>query len=343
MPENPNDYALVIGIEKYPDWNQGRKNLQGPVADAEMFFTWLKDKTNGGGLPPENIELVVTQDVPGQNRPAPIGQDISDALKKITMKVVLKDQGSPHRFYLFYSGHGHTVPSRPRDTNLCMAPFSEDRFGLSEALSLEDILGKVTNCLAPAELLVFLDCCRSVIVSAAGVDTTFACVTPEAAAGDVREAILYATLRFRGAFEGGDVVRGHFSRALIDGLNGLAQVNGQVTLESLRSYLKKEVPNLSNTDNHFQEVELAGSAELMGAVLGTPRQEAVVSIHFSPQRSGDIILENGDLEVVRQGDASTGPWDLTLGRGKYSLRDVASAEEKFFDVRLGGEVQNVTF
>ncbi len=343
MAKYPGHYALVIGIEKYPDWNQGRKNLQGPVADAQAFAAWLTDLEHGGGLPPENLELVLSQDDPASPRPAPIGQDISDALKRITMNVVIRDQGAPERFYLFYSGHGHTDPSRPRDTNLCMAPFSEDRFGLSEALSLNDILGKVTNCLAPRELLVFLDCCRSVIVNAAGVDTTYACVLPDAGAGDVREAILYATLRYRGAFEGGEAVRGHFSRALMEGLQGAAEVGGEVTLESLRNYLKFEVPRLSNTDNHFQEVELAGAFDLHAAVLGSPRQKAEVSITFGPGRSGEIVLEDGGLQEIHKADAGTGPWTFSLERGRYALRESATGEEKIFTVRLGEEVCHVSF
>lgn len=341
MPEHPNDYALVIGIDKYPVWNRGKKNLEGPVADAEAFAAWLKDKTNGGGLPDENVELV--RETPGQNRPTPIGQDISDALKRITMNMVIKDAGSPRRFYLFFSGHGHTIPAKPRDTNLCMAPFSEDRFGLSEALSLEDILSKVTNCLAPAELLVFLDCCRSTIVNAAGVDTTYACIKPEAGATDVKEALLFATLRYRGAFEGGDVVRGHFSRALMDGLWGQAQDNGQVTLGSLYQYLKLNVRNLSNTANHFQDVDMLSSPELLECVLGNPRKQANVTIHFSPGRSGEVVLETGSLDPVHQADAGTGPWNFSLDKGMYMLRDLSTGDEMPVIVRVVEEAYDVTF
>ena len=343
MPTRPNDYALVIGIEKYPEWNQGRKDLQGPVADAGAFFGWLKDTANGGGLPETNIELVVTADVPGQARPTPIGQDISDALKRITKNVVLKNAGPPDRFYLFFSGHGHTIQSRPRDTNLCMAPFSEDRFGLSEALSLDDILGKVTKCLAPGELLVFLDCCRSIITNAAGVDTTFACVSTDPAAGEVREAILYATLNFSAAFEGGDVVRGHFSRALLEGLYGAAQENGEVTLGSLHQYMKLTVPKISKTDNHHQEVDVVGAFDLNQVVFGKPRSKVAVRIEFDPLRAGEIVLENGSLQEVRRGDAGSGPWELELDNGLYVLRETGTGFQEFFSVQPVEETFHVRF
>ena len=340
MPVQPDDYALVIGIDKYPAWNQGRRNLQGPVSDAQAFHEWLKDPANGGGLPEENIELVITHETPGQPRPTPIGQDISDALKKITMNMVIKDQGNPRRLYLFFSGHGHTVPDKPRDTNLCMAPFSEDRFGLSEALSLDDILAKVTKCIAPSELIVFLDCCRSIIVGAAGVDTTFACVRPEDAAKNVREALLFATLNFESAFEGGEVVRGHFSRALMDGLWGQAQQSGLVTLGSLERYLKMNVKGFSN---NAQDVATNIPSDLMDVVLCHPRKNTNVTVHFSPGRSGEIVLENGNLEVVRQDDASTGPWAFTLDKGLYMIREAAGGTPLPFTVRVVEEAFDVTF
>ncbi|KAA3624791.1 MAG: hypothetical protein DWQ02_22625, partial [Bacteroidetes bacterium] len=43
MPIQPNDFALVIGIDDYPDF----RSLNGAINDAEDFAHWLMDHDSG--------------------------------------------------------------------------------------------------------------------------------------------------------------------------------------------------------------------------------------------------------------------------------------------------------
>ena len=54
---NEQHYALVIGIDRYPDIS----DLHSARKDAESFFNWLIDP-NLGAVPKENIRLITTDD-----------------------------------------------------------------------------------------------------------------------------------------------------------------------------------------------------------------------------------------------------------------------------------------
>ena len=343
---NANDFALVIGINNYPNWNNGNRNLSGPVKDARDFFSWLTDSANGGGIPKENIKLIVSPQQDGDQpkpKPAPIGQDISDALAEIDDAIVMNEIEHPRRLYIFFSGHGHTEKGKPRDSNLCMAPFN-DRNRLSDALSLEDILSKATECIAPEEIIVFLDCCRSLVTNAAGVQSTFSCIKASEFSSAVKSAIIYSTLREKLSYESGEEndVRGHFSLALMEGLRGAAFGNGKKTLNSLLGYLQVELPKRAENPKHLQLVDFEFSSILPDEVLLGPEtsgEEVVaekagtsatanVIIRFSPERKGEFILEDGNLDVVHQGVAESGPWELALGRGRYVLYESADVQNQ---------------
>ena len=62
MSNNPNDFAVVIGISRYPYL----KDIAGSVNDAEAFASWLTEYS-GGGLPHNNVSLVVSAGTEGQD------------------------------------------------------------------------------------------------------------------------------------------------------------------------------------------------------------------------------------------------------------------------------------
>src|SRR5262249_25455871 len=49
------DYALVVGISRYP----GISDLSGPENDANDFFAWVTSK-EGGGVGPANAKLILS-------------------------------------------------------------------------------------------------------------------------------------------------------------------------------------------------------------------------------------------------------------------------------------------
>lgn len=49
--------------------------------------------------------------------------------------------------------------------------------------------------------------------------------------------------------------------------------------------------------------------------FGSAVVQGNVRTAFLPQRRGTMLLEGPDLQPIREDDATTGPWDLTLGPG----------------------------
>src|SRR5262249_1383232 len=68
MAKNADDWAIIVGIKSYP----GISDLDGPRNDALAFLDWSIDE-NGGGIPREHVELILSPD------PLPPGIGADDA------------------------------------------------------------------------------------------------------------------------------------------------------------------------------------------------------------------------------------------------------------------------
>ena len=94
------DYAVVVGIAKYP----GLTDLTGPDTDAQAVHDWLVDPA-GGRLDEQNVELIRSAQFdpvdPRDPKPA------SGAVKAALVRIAAKTQQAPgNRLYLYFSGHG---------------------------------------------------------------------------------------------------------------------------------------------------------------------------------------------------------------------------------------------
>jgi len=63
MANNPEDYAIVVGINYYP----ALRKLKAAEKDATLFAEWLMSP-EGGGLPPDNVRLILSSNY---EKPAP--------------------------------------------------------------------------------------------------------------------------------------------------------------------------------------------------------------------------------------------------------------------------------
>jgi hypothetical protein len=145
--------------------------------------------------------------------------------------------------------------------------------------------------------------------------------------------------------EEGPIVRGHFTEALLAGLyGGAASPNGGVTSSALKQYLELNVPRIASDHQHTQVAQVvADFPDAAQPVFGSAKPSANFRIEFSAGRTGEMVLEGPDLEEVKRGDASTGPWQLPLEKGRYLLRDLGAGEELVIPFRPGAEVTVVTF
>ncbi len=337
MPEQPDDYALVVGINDYPNY----RSLNGAIADAEDFERWLLDKNTGGGLPPENCKKVLSE----ANPIKPIQDHVDDALDEIWNQL---GANRGRRFYLYFSGHG--LGRSAFGTDLCLAKWSDRRRNL--ALDSQDYANLVAESGKFDEVIFFLDCCRVRKVNTRGLPPTLGWPRPDEGAGHTRIYLGYATEFLDQSYEAetqadpnAPQIRGHFTRALLAGLRGgAARAGGGVTAEDLKKYLELETTRIAADAGHQQKpVVTNGLPAAHPVIFGAALPIANARIVFTPARTGEVVLEGPNGEEIRRGDASTGPWDLGLTPTSYALLAPATGEEKLFRFRPGEGVTVVEF
>ncbi|MEM7013629.1 MAG: caspase family protein, partial [Verrucomicrobiota bacterium] len=118
MPTNADHFALVVGIDDYPKF----KSLAGAKQDAKDFAKWLADDEMGGGVPNDNLKLILSK----KNPTRPIHDDIDAALDEIFEAT---DNIRAERLYFFFAGHGLARSNFGAD--LCLATWSKRRMGLA--------------------------------------------------------------------------------------------------------------------------------------------------------------------------------------------------------------------
>lgn len=335
MPNpQPNDYALVIGVEEYPNY----KPLKGPVKDAERFAAWLTD-SDKGGLPAANCQVLLNPDFP-------VGE-ITMRLSLILNQVDLaRAQGqNPRRFYLYFSGHGQSP--RIDQVNLCLKMWSSSTLSRL-ALSAPDCLSEMVNCAGFAEVVVFLDCCRVWVASAGGMPPGVNCPIPKPSAAGTRFFRAYSSEFLKKSFEGAEsdeIYSGFFTRTLLQALEGAAagSPGEAITQEALKAYLEAEVPRLSKQEKDVVQQPVIEANLNPGAVFGGANlpTDHHLTVQFSPGRTGPVLLVTPDGSETLCPDWAT-DWQLVLQKGVYLLIDEGTAQAEERVIRLK-EDTHVTF
>lgn len=334
MPVNARDFALVIGINDYPNYGSKGRPLRGAIGDAEDFAAWVRDPVNGGGVPEKQCVLIRSS-VATVDPPQPQKNRIDKEMQKIWE--MLPDDGG-RRLYIYFSGHGQTQTRD--DVALCMANWEIKR--QAAAISYRKYLNLVIDCMQFEEVVMFMDCCRTRKVSAKGQESELSC--PRPLPGERRVFIAHATEFQTAAHEAivGDegedddepIVRGHFTRALLAALRGAAATEtGGVTSSALSRYLDKVVPRIAKRSGHiqspgfeFQNI-VAGTASDL--VFGSAPKISTIdaTIRFSEGRVGTVRLEGPTMELIREGAVETAPWEETLEAAKHLLTHVETGEQ----------------
>ncbi len=318
MPNNK-DFAIVIGIEDYVTL----KRLQGPVNDANDFYNWLIS-SSGGDLPSSNAHLILSS----SNPVTPLQDDIDDKINLINQAGHIEGF---NRFYFYFAGHGYGKDWK--ENGLCLPKWSS--FFRNYALSSASYLDGIINIGVFKQVFFFLDCCRDKIFSVNPLPPTFG----GPVASNIAESfVAYAAEFDNPAYEamalnsfGGNLVRGHFTKALVTGLSGGA-INeaGHVTTDSIKGYLKTTVEDMANKNNQTQTVRF-NDAFTVPATISSPFVTSIdVKIYFSI--AGYYILEDSHTHILYEGDSTTGPWTLNLYKGLYALRNITSNEDRFLRI-----------
>jgi len=269
---NTNHYAVVVGINNYSLY----ENLKGPIADAEEFIKWLCEEKSGGGLPDDNCKRILW--ISNPTDPEAVQDRIDYKLEELMKEV--GSGGPAQRLYLYFSGHG--IGTAKLATGMCASNWDYS-WGKDRALNSQQYLEALLQSGRFLEVVMFLDCCRVRLVSAKGRGPAGWPVNPQYAP-QCRQFQADATEFTNRAFEvavatpgaPNPVVRGYFTRALLEALRGAAAVDGGgVPAGNLKKYLEKRVPELAILDGYIQQPEI---------VNGLPSDPEPV---FGSAKSGD--------------------------------------------------------
>ncbi len=352
MSLNKNHYALIIGVSHYPNLPE-RDNLKAAAEDAEKFRDWSTNTTIGGRIPTNNCKILTSPTPKSSTRSLPDHHVIDNALHDILKKAKCSES---NRLYFYFSGHGNTSDNGfgkgMRSVNLCLREWGPERKSCSidSAKYTDQILA--TGCFS--DVIFIFDCCRSKDIKVGGLSSSlsFVCGSRNQSGVNIFEA--FATTQYKAAFEseGSDGIHfGVFTRALISGLNGAAKKTDHhvgVKADELKNFLDNEVERLAEdkkkiqipkVNNGLSNNTVFGSATLSG----DPGMTTNVRLSFSPDRSGEILLEDPQLNIVRKDNVNTGPWQLKLEKGTYTLTEISSGQSDTIRFKPQMEVYDVEF
>lgn len=334
---NNKDYAIVIGINDYMELTP----LNGPLNDAQLFKDWLLD-ANGGNLPPRNCHFIPSDPTPKPFRPL---QDDIDA----ALDVIFTD-GSANgfrRLYFYFSGHGFGAKW---DINgLCLPKWS-NRFR-NAALSSKSYFDLIVESDLFEDVFLFFDCCRDRKINA--IPTQPMLGWPRPGGGTTMALALFASEFENPAFEaasvtgGNALITGHFTRALLAGLQGGAtNGKGEITIESLVNFVKKGTEDRAKSSNQRQSADFffkGSPAKLFNPVIfKRPVQTTELTLRF--KTDGDYTLVDPALDPVRQGSAAAGDtWVLPLTKGVYTIADANAGREEYIVINVSAQAQTKNY
>jgi hypothetical protein len=306
MPDN--DYAVVIGISRYPKL----KDLQGPVQDAEDFCTWL---TETAQVSDAHIRDVLS-DAPPKPGDRPILQEIDKAFEEVFQ---MAKENPARRLYFYFAGHGCSAEANHLALLMADASMESLNYAL-HAPSYHDGLARKGLF---KEQFIFYDCCRNYDRRVWGRRSPWSDDDPAPGAGDVKQFILYGAAFTQYANE--RVIdyserRGLFTKALLEGLRGSAAQprngNWTVTTDDLVSYIVKRLKELAKPFKLLQIPSRGpGTAEAVEIVQVAPKLIDVTVT--GPPDGAEVIIRNAKLKEIMRDKVQNGKVRFGLTSGTY--------------------------
>lgn len=247
-PKKPNDFALIIGIDKY----RSIPAADFAERDAAVFRRYAVSIL---GVPEKNA-ILLTGD---RARRADIAKYLDEWLPR--------NVETNSRVYFYFSGHGAPEPTKGVSY---LVPWDGDpEFLQSSGYSIAQLYRSLET-LKAKEILVSLDACfsgeggRSVI--AKGLRPL---VTVVDAPLSERSKLSVLTAARSDEVAGSEASQGHglFTYFLLKGLKGEADADkaGHITLARLHAYIQKSVQGVARRNNRDQTPQVYSSS--MGMIL----------------------------------------------------------------------------
>jgi hypothetical protein len=265
---NANDHAILIGISRYPELEQGGKpaDLQGPGNDVDAIMAWLLDPKGGGFPNADTIHSLKSGPATSAADARPTADEL-EATLSILDGIAQQNREAGRglrvgrRIYIFMSGHGFS-PGRQR--GCLFAANAKDR--LSFNVHATGWLSWLQDSGYFREFVLWMDCCMNRLSFLQPRDPP---LPPINAAEPPRaNFVAFAAQRPLKAVEtaipeDGGRVHGVFTWTLLEGLRGAAaDVNGRVTGRSLADWIRNaQFGRLSQRD--IDDADVAKEPEVI--------------------------------------------------------------------------------
>lgn len=332
------DWALVVGVSRYPDRDFG--DLSGPELDAQGFYDWVTSPTGGGITKKSHVKLILSSQFKPFKSPVsakPTVESIQrffEELGEEAKKNEAHDLGRKvgRRLYIYFGGHG-------------FAP-TEDETALLTANATADFLHHIPGKawanlfyrgLYFDEILLFMDCCRVTLLKTPPNEPRLK-VPPNPEARDKGKRLFAfacgpgRTARERVMKDGKS--RGVFTTALLEGLRGGASnpFTKSIAASDLRGYLLNNMKNylapedLTNKNIPTEPViePPAGEDKDFEIVKASPIEYPVKIVLPELERGKTVNVRWGKLpfEIVKTTQATPPEWNLTAPVGQYIVEIV---------------------
>jgi uncharacterized caspase-like protein len=304
---NPDHYAIVIGIDGYSQLPR----LRAAGKDATRFTEWLTSR-NGGGVPPQNVQVVLSPPGPVDSSNTfiarPIADDIDRAMADIGIQRALSERSRiGKRLYFYFSGHG--VGPAFDQVGMLMANASMDR--LKSNIGLHEYREFFRNTAMFDEVVFILDCCRDsrvgIKTSEPGFDGTGGWAAPDA----VQDFVVFGGMYGEKAFQvwSSDINerRGLLTQAVLEALQkpDAADALGRFTASTLRDYVHERVPQLASEATMKQTPAFDLTQIRREIVFGTIPADQLprlrIRIVAPPGLTGELVLmDRGIREMERR-------------------------------------------
>ncbi len=323
-PKNPEDYAIIIGLQNYP----GINDLDGPENDARAFRDWAVSPT-GGGVPNDSthLRIILSSDNPlpfqSMEDAKPVASEIENAfrrLRRIHLDNIDRGVGPRigRRLYIYMAGHGIAPTSsgsvNQQESALLMANVDPSAFGPSYQIpgAYTATWFSLNDCFA--EIFLFMDCCRG----AEWVPGINIFLPPEGTSNVAKRCYAFGTTWGQNAREKpmrdeGGAVRGVFTKTLLMGLSGGAAIadldnpaQGTITVSSLKGFIHNQIKTVLNTFASADDSVM--NSPDTGSSVDIPKTD----INYWPnEKEGkDIVITTVPMSsfrvVIRPPDGQTG-------------------------------------
>jgi YD repeat-containing protein len=241
------DYALIIGIDGYPSFPEGRK-LKYAKNDAEQFANFILSR-EGGNFKRENVRLLLSSQ--------------ATRLQIMTEINWLAERANPEdKVYIFFSGHG--VVDR-KTQEVYFMPYESSPYDPNLAgIKAPDFLKDINQRIDARSIIFILDACHSGAAigdqQSKGTSLTVNSKVIDAwqdaqGTNSDTKLIFVSTDGAEESFEDDDLKMGIFTYFLLKGLKGEAQYdeNGYITAGRVSRYLIDSVQSYANRKHNSKQ------------------------------------------------------------------------------------------